>query len=659
MKRWLWVPLVFALSAAPLGRPAFALDISFTPINPSIFVQGKEIRFDHLASASGQPVVAASDTGLRSVLDAIGARMTWQAGTRFFAVTRADGTIVTLTVASNAMSVGGTTTALSLAPFYRGSDLYVPLLPLANALGLAGRPYRGGYIFVPRIQSVSRKIGQARTIVQISAAVPIAWRSAFDARLRVLTISFPGFGADASIVPLGGREASQAVVNQSGPPGFPTAGVSIDVERGVKFAAHREPSGVVLDIVLARDASALRLFEHSTPQPVGVLAPTSPAPLIPVPTAQPVTPSPSPLPGSAPAAPTGSEQPMTSPSPILPAGWSPRPAAATQSVKITGAVATDLATATRVTLTATGPVSFEWHRLDQPDNRYWIDIHNATLVGPAQTLPSKLAFVTEIKISQHAISPEPIVRVSVTPTQPIDVQVGPIEGSPNQMGVEIESSPPSSDAPRAGVGSIALSPQSPPPTGVVPTNGNLIVIDPGHGGNDPGAISDAYGLVEKQLTLELSRAVQQRLLRLGWQVTLTRDGDNEVGDPNGDDRQELQARCDVANAAGARVFLSIHMNSWIRPTLSGATTYFWRRDDRAFAQAVESAIVAGTGLGNDGVQRDDLYVVKHTNMPAVLVEAAYINNPHDAALLQQPSFIGKLADSIVKGIMAYTGGPQG
>jgi len=650
---------LFALVGWFSSPPALALNVALTSSAAPVYVAGRQIHFDRLGSVAGEPVAAVADPGLRDLLDALGAKMTWQPGTRFVAVTRADGKIVTLTVGSYAMTVDGAATELPLAPFYRGADLYVPLRPMVQALGLDARQFRGGYVFVPHILSVSRKIGLARTIVQIDAAVPIAWHAAFNARRRTLTLSFPGFSADASEVPLGKRDAVQAIVRQSGPPGFPTATVAIQLSAGTKFAAHRMGSGVGVDVVLAKNEAALRLKEAASPKPI-VAAPANaaarftsesaptPSAASPVPTAQPIEVSPAPL-LSAPLTPA----PLPSaPRSSAIVGPSPQPA------KITSVQVNDLSSATRITLTLTGSVSFEWHRLDQPDNRYWIDIHGATLVGPAQNLASKLPFITDMQITQHQVTPEAIVRVAITPSQPIDVQVGPVEGSLDQLGIEIENAPPPSDAPRAGVGSIAIAGTPSPRVSAAATQPDLIAIDPGHGGNDPGAINSGYGLVEKQLTLQLSRAVKARLERLGWRVVMTRDGDNEVGDPSGDDRQELQARCDVANAAGARFFVSIHMNSWVSSALSGTTTYYWRRSDRAFAQAVETATVASGGLANDGVQRDDLYVIKHTNMPAVLVEAAFLSNPHDAKLLEQPSFVAKLADGIAGGITNYSGGPQ-
>ena len=179
---------------------------------------------------------------------------------------------------------------------------------------------------------------------------------------------------------------------------------------------------------------------------------------------------------------------------------------------------------------------------------------------------SKLAFVKEIKVSQHLLAPDKVVRVSITPTQPIDVRIGTISGSPNQLGIEVENQPPAADAATSGIGDTVAAFSSPSPSSsasIVPaaTRSNLIVIDPGHGGSDPGSLNPAYGLTESQLTLQISRRLAADLKRQGWQVELTRDGDYDVGDPNGPDSAELQARCDVANASGARLFVSVHINS--------------------------------------------------------------------------------------------------
>jgi N-acetylmuramoyl-L-alanine amidase len=258
--------------------------------------------------------------------------------------------------------------------------------------------------------------------------------------------------------------------------------------------------------------------------------------------------------------------------------------------------------------------------------------------------------------------PEKIVRVSITPTQAIAVTVGSIQGSPNQLGIEIEDQPPAPDAPMAGAGFLGApvvassSPQpSKPP---VPTDPNLIVIDPGHGGTDPGSLNSAYGLTEKVLTLAISTRLADDLKRQGWKVSMTRVGDYDVGDPTGPDSAELQARCDVANAAGARLFVSVHINASVSSAPNGTTTYYWHPADRAFAQDVQNELIATDGITDDGVKRATFYVIHHTVMPSILVEAAYLSNAHDAELLSHSAFLDKIAAGIARGIGDFTGGPS-
>jgi len=701
-----------ALSGLLMAR-ADAAGVPVTPTNAKVYVAGHEVAFDHLGIAYNDPVAPAGDRGVRTMLDLVQAQITWQPGTRFAVVTRADGVLITLTVGSAALAIDGTATAMPFAPFYRDSDLYLPLLPLAKALQLGVRGFRGGYVFVPQVLAIKAHSDAQRTVVEMTTSAPAAYRTSYDAKAQVLSIIFPGFGTDAQgTQPLSGRDGLDIRVTENGPPGFPTTTVAIDVKRGVKFAAHRVNGAPAVDAVLAKNEAALHLDDGTravghvsasqipTPLPIaGATASPTPAPsatprVNSVATARPVamaTPTPhgrinSTAPqimnSTAPATPVAAATPKPTPTatptptPIPIASGSPTPGASPQveptdngspsptptavETRITAVSAIDIpGGGTRVTLTLTGgPVSFEWHRLADPDNRYWLDIKGVTLVGPSQTLTSALPFVKQIHVTQFALDPEPIVRIAIEPTQPVDVNVGPVAQSSDQMGVEIERDPPAADAPKAGVGVVAWIVTGTPPPTRTPTERDLVVIDPGHGGNDPGAANNSYGLVESHLTLQISLRLREDLQRLGWRVVMTRDADYEVGDPKGDDAQELQARCDVANAAGARVFVSVHINSSVAHSLNGTTTYYWRPADKVFAQTIQNSVVAADGITDDGIKRNDFYVIKHTDMPAVLIETAFLSNSHDSEFLARPSFLDKVAQGIANGIMEFTGGPQ-
>jgi N-acetylmuramoyl-L-alanine amidase len=667
-----------------IGQAMLALLLMAAPAaaQSQVWVAGRQIAFDRLTIAYGDPVVTPRDSGLHAMLDAVSARMAWQPGTRFVAITRADGQLITFTIGSNAVFVNGAATAIPFAPFSRNGDLYLPLLPIARALGLGVRGFHGGYVFVPQIESVTTHHDGARTVVHVQGSAHIAWRSAYEARAtaRTLTFSFPGFGTDVSR-DLGIRDKviAGATISESGPPGYPTTSIALALSGKAKFAAHRSGDGVGMDIYVARGETALRVnASAATPSAVTQVTgsdgnPTPKATVIYIPPAPPIVEniaSPSPRPTSdqgITAVPeptdTASTAPVATAQP-LPQTSAPASAAPLAEQKITDVSVAQVPTGTRITLTFGGPVSFEWHRLGEPDNRFWLDIDKAVLVGPAQDLDAKLDFIKSVKISQHLLTPDKVVRVSIAPSRGADIRVGQVAGTTNQLGIEIESAPPPPDAPMAGTGFlstvIAMRPSPSPMTSAapVPTRGDLIVLDPGHGGNDPGSINPDLGLTEKNLTLTIAKIVESRLRSAGWRVTMTRDGDYEVGDPNGIDRQELQARCDVANAAGATAFVSIHINSSVSTTPNGTTTYYWRPADKAFAQDVQSETVSADGIVDAGVKREDFYVIKHTQMPAVLVETAYLSNAHDGSMLQQPAFLDRIAAGIVKGIMDFTGGPK-
>ena len=676
MRRVATVLVCLVLYAWPPGAQAQGIATPVARLNDQIFVSGREVGFEHLGISRSQPVVRVDDSGLANALRIVGAKMQFQPGTRFVVFTRADGTLITFTVGSNAVSVDDASTAIPFGPFYEDGQLYVPLLALSHALGLFVHRFRGGYAFAPQIVAVQRRVGQRRTIVEIQATGPLVWRSGYDGPPKhpTFTVSFAGFAnAAGSAIDLGGREAKAAAIQQLGPPGFPITNLSIDLMHGVRFAAHRT-GATSLDLVLARNERDLALnavvatpsvqvstVPRSTPSAIPTPAPTAaltPA-LTSVPTVAPQVSAPVPTAVPAPEV-TDNSGAMAggSPSPE-PSGTSPAPSPSPLE-KITDVSVTDAADASRITLFLTGPVSFEWHRLAEPDNRFWIDISQAALIGPARDIAVKLATVRSVKISQHQITPDHVVRLIIDPMQPIDVSIGAIEGAPNQLGVDIHARPPPADAPSSGVGMLPAVAQSPQPRVAItagPLHPNLIVIDPGHGGNDPGAMNQQYGLIESHLTLAIAQRLKTDLERAGWHVVLTRDGDYEVGDPNGNDDQELQARCDVANAAGARLFISVHINSSFSSTPSGVTTYFWRAPDRALAQMIQNATARASGAGDAGVKRENFYVIHHAVMPSVLIENAYLSNGHDAALLTQPAFLDRLAAGIAQGVKDYTGGP--
>ena len=176
----------------------------------------------------------------------------------------------------------------------------------------------------------------------------------------------------------------------------------------------------------------------------------------------------------------------------------------------------------------------------------------------------------------------------------------------------------------------------------VATRGATIVVDPGHGGRDPGAIA-VSGTYEKEINLSVASKLAALLGRKGHQVTMTRQGDRFI---------ELESRAAVANRCGADLFVSVHADSAPDPSAQGFTVYIAdtaSRKSQQVAQAIVRAMKT-TGLQSRGVRRADYRVLVTTRGPAVLIELGYLSNFREAQKLQDSAFQNRLAVAIAAGI---------
>jgi N-acetylmuramoyl-L-alanine amidase len=178
-----------------------------------------------------------------------------------------------------------------------------------------------------------------------------------------------------------------------------------------------------------------------------------------------------------------------------------------------------------------------------------------------------------------------------------------------------------------------------------PIKDKVIVIDPGHGGSDPGAIGPT-GLAEKTVTLDVALRLAKALKLAGAKVHLTRTDDSYV---------YLPKRVDMAHSLGADLFVSIHANGFDTHSPSGAEVYYYSKptESMRLAEGILMEVSLNTGLLSRGVKRKDFYVLKNNRMPSVLVEMAFVTNPDEELLLKDPQFREEIAGGIYKGILAY------
>ncbi|MEW6045018.1 MAG: N-acetylmuramoyl-L-alanine amidase [Bacillota bacterium] len=174
-----------------------------------------------------------------------------------------------------------------------------------------------------------------------------------------------------------------------------------------------------------------------------------------------------------------------------------------------------------------------------------------------------------------------------------------------------------------------------------------VVIDPGHGGSDPGAIGPT-GLREADVTLAVARRVAE-IIAPHYAVRLTRTDDRGLG---ATPALDLHARAEIANRLDADAYVSIHCNAATTPAAHGVETYSLTTGGTGerLAKAIQAEMLAATGLTDRGVKTANFAVLRLTKMPAALVEMAFISNPAEEALLRDASFREKCAQAIARGI---------
>lgn len=183
--------------------------------------------------------------------------------------------------------------------------------------------------------------------------------------------------------------------------------------------------------------------------------------------------------------------------------------------------------------------------------------------------------------------------------------------------------------------------------------GKTICLDPGHGGSDPGAIGPT-GTQEKDNTLAISLLLRDKLEKNGAIVVMTRDSDTDVKAPDSSAQEELGARVNIANHHGADIFISIHNDAFTNPQASGSTTFHYGSSEGIrLAAAIQRCLVEELGTKDRGARFASFYVIRYTDMPAVLVEVAFISNPEEEVLLSSVDGRCKAAESIFEGIVKY------
>jgi len=177
----------------------------------------------------------------------------------------------------------------------------------------------------------------------------------------------------------------------------------------------------------------------------------------------------------------------------------------------------------------------------------------------------------------------------------------------------------------------------------LPLEGKLIVIDPGHGGRDPGYVGRS-GIFEKSLTLKVALQLKQMLTAAGAKVLLSRKNDSSLK------KKDIVA---LANENAADMLVCIHFNAYTSPGVSGIQSFYFNPNSKLFARVVQKNLYRTVQKRNRGIKKEIYYTIHHTNMPAVLVEAGYLTNPKEEKQILTPAYRDRIAAGIYKGIKEY------
>ncbi|HEX2939288.1 MAG TPA: N-acetylmuramoyl-L-alanine amidase CwlD [Ruminiclostridium sp.] len=190
----------------------------------------------------------------------------------------------------------------------------------------------------------------------------------------------------------------------------------------------------------------------------------------------------------------------------------------------------------------------------------------------------------------------------------------------------------------------------------------IIIIDPGHGGVDGGAVG-YNNIVEKNINLAISLKLRSLFEASGYKVVMTREDDRSIHDEGSDTIREkkvtdIHNRSAILEKYPSAIFISIHQNKFEQSQYSGTQVFYSKNNDdgKLLASLIQNSAKEQLQPENDRVIKPagkDLYILYHAKLPAVMVECGFLSNPREATLLNTDEYQSKMAFSIYCGTLDY------
>lgn len=195
-------------------------------------------------------------------------------------------------------------------------------------------------------------------------------------------------------------------------------------------------------------------------------------------------------------------------------------------------------------------------------------------------------------------------------------------------------------------------------TGTAMPEPKTVVIDPGHGGIDPGKVG-VNGSIEKDINLAISLKLKECLLAKGYEAVMTReDGEGLYSDTDVNKKAaDMNKRCEIIEKAGADLAVSIHQNSYPEPEVSGAQVFYYKHSaqGKKLAEILQEQLKDKLDKENRRVckSNDNYYMLIHTPCPTVIVECGFLSCPAEETKLADEAYQQMIAEAIAEGIDNY------
>lgn len=191
----------------------------------------------------------------------------------------------------------------------------------------------------------------------------------------------------------------------------------------------------------------------------------------------------------------------------------------------------------------------------------------------------------------------------------------------------------------------------------VPGKNFVVVIDPGHGGTDPGSIGYKTKIHEDKLNLQMSKLLKAKLENAGINVVMTRETDEALIEGRGKKwkREEMEARRNLITKTHPNMVISLHQNSYTNHSLRGAQVFYDKKSEisKEIAESIQEQFKLNLDKSIKAPSPGDYFMLKCSPAPSVIVECGFLSHPEEEKLLQTEEYQNKIVDSIYKGIVDF------